>query len=408
MQLRLYQIQLSLQWVNILREKGLLYLAMEVRTWKTLTALEIAKLYWAKNILFITKIKAFSSIKWDAQYYCDDFNVTVINKESIHKVEWSFDLVIVDEAHGFWTYPKPNKAAKEVRKRYSKLPMIFLSGTPSPESYSQFYHQYWLSSRSPWKAYRNFYAWSKDYVIPNIIYTSYWEAQDYSWAIQEKVMADIKSTILTFTQKEAWFTTEIDEHIHYVNMEKSTYDMANSLITNQVIQGKTEVILADTAVALQQKLHQIYSWTVKFESGNAMTLDKNKAKYIQEKFSWMQIWIFYIYQQELKVLQDIFGDTITTDLDEFNSTRKNIALQVVSGREGISLKNAEALIFYNISFSAVSYWQARDRLTTIDRLKNNVYWIFSRWGIEDKIYQAVMDKKNYTLDIFRKDFKYRV
>jgi hypothetical protein len=71
----------------------------------------------------------------------------------------------------------------------------------------------------------------------------------------------------------------------------------------------------------------------------------------------------------------------------------NIALQIVSGREGISLKNADYLVYYNIDFSATSYWQSKDRMTTKDRLNNNVYWIFAKDGIEYDIYKAVTKKK---------------
>jgi len=42
-------------------------------------------------------------------------------------------------------------------------------------------------------------------------------------------------------------------------------------------------------------------------------------------------------------------------------------------------------------------------MTTKERLENDVYWIFSRGGIEKKIYKAVTDKKDYTLSHFRKD-----
>ncbi|HUT86222.1 MAG TPA: hypothetical protein VMW66_05245, partial [Elusimicrobiales bacterium] len=93
-----------------------------------------------------------------------------------------------------------------------------------------------------------------------------------------------------------------------------------------------------------------------------------------------------------------------TDLGEFNTTDKNIALQIVSGREGISLKNADYLVFYNIDFSATSYWQGRDRMTTKDRLKNKVYWIFSEGGIEQKIYRQVIKKKSFTSSIFKKEY----
>ena len=95
---------------------------------------------------------------------------------------------------------------------------------------------------------------------------------------------------------------------------------------------------------------------------------------------------------------------MTNDLDIFNSTDKWIALQIQSGREGISLKEAKYLVYYNIDFSAVSYWQSRDRLTTMERKENDIYWIFAKNGIESRIYKTVLGKKDYTLSIFKKDF----
>ena len=100
----------------------------------------------------------------------------------------------------------------------------------------------------------------------------------------------------------------------------------------------------------------------------------------------------------------MFGHTLTTEISEFNGSDKNIALQIVSGREGISLREADALVYYNIDFSATSYWQSRDRMTTLDRRDNKVYWVFSVGGIEYKIYQAVVKKKDYTVYHFRNDY----
>ena len=109
------------------------------------------------------------------------------------------------------------------------------------------------------------------------------------------------------------------------------------------------------------------------------------------------------FREELNAIKHVFGDDVCVDLDCFNSTNKIIALQIVSGREGISLRNAEALVYYNIDFSATSYWQSRDRMTTKDRKYNKVYWVFSEKGIEDKIYKAVLKKKDYTLSHFKRD-----
>ena len=113
--------------------------------------------------------------------------------------------------------------------------------------------------------------------------------------------------------------------------------------------------------------------------------------------------IFYKFKAELDALQIIFGDMITTDLKTFKESNKNIALQIVSGREGISLQKADYIVYYNIDFSATSYWQSRDRMTTKNRLNNKVYWVFSRGGIEDQIYKAVTKKRDYTVRHFKKD-----
>jgi hypothetical protein len=153
-----------------------------------------------------------------------------------------------------------------------------------------------------------------------------------------------------------------------------------------------------------QKIHQLSSGTIIFESGNGKVIDDSKAQFIQSHFKGKKIAIFYKFQQELNALKSVFKDYLTTELDEFNSTDKNIALQIVSGREGISLKNADVLVYYNIDVSALSYWQSRDRLTTMDRKSNDVFWIFSRNGIEQQIYKKVIDKKDFTLKHFNTEY----
>ena len=114
--------------------------------------------------------------------------------------------------------------------------------------------------------------------------------------------------------------------------------------------------------------------------------------------------MFYKFKAELDAIKQVFGDDVCDNLEDFDSGKsQHIALQIVSGREGISLRNADYIVFYNIDFSATSYWQARDRMTTKDRKFNKIYWIFARNGIERKIFKAVSGKKNYTLSHFKRD-----
>ena len=378
---------------------------MAVRTGKTTTSLETAKLFGANRVLFLTKKKAISSIEADYINFGYDkhFELFVYNDESMHKIDGKFDLVVHDEHHRFGSFPKPSLGAKTFRKMFGHLPVILLSGTPSPESYSQFYHQFWCSGYSPFKEI-NFYKWAANYVNIKMKHLGYAKVNDYSDADINKIMSVIKPYILTYTQSQAGFESEIEEEVLKVRMKDSTYEMCDRLRKDLVIEGKSEVILADTAVKLQQKLHQMYSGTIKFESGESMVIDLSKVEFIYSRFENRKIGIFYKFVEELNALKTIFGDKLTTDLDEFNQTDKSIALQIVSGREGISLRNAEYLVFYNIDFSATSYWQARDRMTTIDRKFNKIYWIFSIGGIEEKIYKSVINKKSYTTNHFKKDY----
>ena len=403
--LRDYQEDISKKANHILRDKGMVYLCMSVRTGKTLTSLETARLFGAKRVLFLTKKKAISSIESDYINFGYDkyFELFVHNDESMHKIDGKFDLVIHDEHHRFGSFPKPSLGAKTFKKMFGHLPSIFLSGTPSPENYSQFYHQFWCSGYSPFKEI-NFYKWAANYVNIKMKHLGYAQVKDYTDADINKIMSVIKPYIITFTQEQAGFTSEIEEEVLKVKMKSSTYEMCDRLRKDLVIEGKNQVILADTSVKLQQKLHQMYSGTIKFESGDSMVIDLSKAEFIYSYFKDKKIGIFYKFVEELNALKTIFGDRLTTDLDEFNETDKCFAGQIISSREGISLRNAEYLVYYNIDFSATSYIQSRDRMTTIDRKFNKVFWIFSEGGIEEKIYKCVLNKRDYTLNLFKKDF----
>ncbi len=400
--LRDYQNDIVTKAKTILNQFGIIYLAMEVRTGKTATALTIAKDY--KRVLFITKKKAIQSILDDFSALNYNYELVVINNESMHKIDGKFDLIISDEHHRNGTYPKPNLSAKFIRSNFSNLPMIFLSGTPSPESFSQLYHQFWVSSNSPFKEYKNFYTWSKDFVTIQEKNFGFKVVKDYSNANFLKINDYISKYFIKFTQNEAGFETKVSENVLICDLKPTTTRLIEQLKRDLIIVGKEEEIIADTKVKLMQKIHQLCSGTIIFESGNGKVIDDSKAVFIKSEFKDKKIAIFYKFQNELKAIKSVFGDSVTTDLEEFNSTDKNIALQIVSGREGISLKNAEVLIYYNIDFSALSYWQSRDRLTTMDRKSNNIFWIFSRNGIEQNIYEKVINKKDFTLKHFKTEF----
>lgn len=403
--LRDYQEEIAAKGVDLLHKYGFCYLAMEVRTGKTLTSLSIADRVGADNVLFLTKKKAISSITADTDMLCPSYAFFVINYESVHKlpdVRW--DVIILDEAHGLGAYPKPSKRARDVQLllRKTNAKVILLSGTPTPESFSQMYHQVYAIPRNPFAGFKNFYRFADQYVHIRHRKMGTHMINDYSNG-SELIIEEMKPYTISYTQKEAGFVVNTKEHIVNVEVDPLIHQIVKSLRDDRVVEGIDEVILGDTAVKLMTKTHQLYSGTVKFESGRSKVLDLSKAKAIYEMFKGKKIGIFYKFQAELEALREVYGDELTTELSVFEDTRQSIALQILSGREGISLRQADALVYYNIDFSATSYWQSRDRMTTKDRLESDVYWFFARGGIEHKIYKAVTEKRDYTLRHFKRD-----
>lgn len=407
MQFRDYQTKIIGKACEVIRRAGFVYLAMEVRTGKTLTSLGIAQEMGCKRVVFLTKKKAIGSIQADYKMLAPSFELIVTNYESMHKLEVATcDLLVVDEAHSLGAFPKPNKRAKDVARMIGRFSpyVILMSGTPTPESYSQLYHQLYGIPSNPFCMYSNFYRFADEHVRRVQRKINGLVINDYSNG-KESIIDAVATYTIRFSQKDAGFLVDTREHILYVDMRPMTYRIARELSKNLVVEGAEETILADTPVKLMQKLHQIYSGTVKFESGNSMVIDTTKAEFIKDRFGANKIGVFYKFKAELQALRQVFGaENLTDNVELFNDTDcKVIALQIVSGREGISLRKADMLVYYNIDFSATSYWQSRDRMTTRERLESDVYWVFSRNGIEDSIYKAVTKKKDYTVRHFKKD-----
>jgi hypothetical protein len=397
--LREYQIQNANECTEILNKNGLVYLQHTQRTGKTLTALQIAENINSQRVLFITKKKAIESIISDYNDFNFKYELHVTNYESLHKITLKFDLVILDEAHSIGAFPKPSQRTKLLRELFFNTKLIYLSGTPASESYSQWYHQFWISKNSPFKNYTNFYKFAKDFTTPSLIYTSYGQSNDYSKAIVEKIDKEIKNIIHKFTQENAGFTNVLNKHIIEIEMKPVTYNLIKKLKKDNVIIGKNETILADSAVKLMSKQHQLASGTIIFDSGNVGIIDNSKAVYIKENFKG-KLAILYYFKEELNMLKEIFGDSITNDIEEFNTTDKHFVGQQYSSAMGINLSKADKLIYLNFGFSGTNFIQSLDRLTIKERLSTDIYFILAKNTLDKKILKVIEQKKNFTTKMY--------
>jgi len=405
--LRDYQQDIIEKALRILKKKGLVYLAMQTRTGKTLTALSIYdKKQVKKGLLFVTKKKAIKSIEKDYDIFGFTYPICVINYESIHKIDFDYDFVILDESHCLGAFPKPSKRTKEVKQIIGDRMVMYLSATPTPESYSQLYHQLWVCNYSPFKNHAKFYTWAKEYVNIKKKYVFNREVNDYSDANKSMIDAKCKDIFITLTQSEAGINQQIEEKILTCNIRNETLDLIDNLKNDRVLYIDNQVVLADTEVKLMSKIHQLSSGTVKTEEGNSLIVDHSKAQYLREYFEDKRIVIFYKFKGELDILKLHFHAEYCTTPEDFQNGDSRVFLaQFISGREGIRLDTADAIVFYNIDFSFLSYEQAKNRIVSFERKESAIlYWLFSNKGIESQIYKAVSNKKDYTISYFREGY----
>ena len=408
--LRPYQQAAADKLVGILTARRIAYLRGEVRCGKTFTAMEVIRQLGVERVLILTKKKAIKSIEADRDAYGLTDRVTITNFEQAGKLaKTSWGMVVVDEAHGVGSYPKPSKRWKHIRAMHYSM-VLLMSGTPSPESYSQLYHQLALGA-APWGGYKNFYRWADRYVnIREKRVGTGTVVKDYSGARAEDVLRDIEPLTVTVTQAQAGFETQIIETVHKVQMLPRTYRMAKRIMKDGVIgkfraDGKAgRTVLADPGAKAMSKLRQLYSGTVITEAHGAVVFDRSKVEYIQRTFTTKHA-ILYTFNAEGDMLKAAYAGRWTDSPEAFNADLSLTFIgQVRASREGVNLSTADDLIFFGIDYAALSYIQGRDRASYLGRDRaNRVHWILADGGIETKVWEQVQGKTDYTLAHFRAD-----
>ena len=404
--LRKYQKDVVKEGLSCLQNNKIVCLSMEVRTGKTLTSLSIADAYGAESVLFISKKKAITegSIQGDYSDLNPSYKIEFINYASVHKaVGGSYDLVIIDESHSLGAFPIKSKRVDRVKKICKGLPIIFLSGTFTPESYSQIYHQLYVSSFSPFAKFANFYKWSRVFVDVYQIRIGSRMANKYEKARKSLIDNWIDKLFIKVSQQDAGFSELIQEEIIYVDMDQTQKELIKSINDRGFCAHNGELCIPANPAIKLSKLAQIAGGTLLMDDAEKGTvISKAKGDYVYHHFKGQKIAILYNYKAEGDLLRGIF-ENHTDDENVFRDDDSSTFIaQIRSAREGVDLSTADSLIMYSIDFSATSYFQGRARIQSHSRTKKAVmYWIFSRGSIEQYVYQAVTAKKNFTNSYYK-------
>lgn len=401
--MELYQAEIAAKGAKILSQNKILFLSMEMRTGKTNTSYDVIDHCGFNKVLFVTKKKAITSILSDHLTTGRKFEIEVVNYESIHKVNGNFDCIVIDESHSIGSFPRPSARAKLLKNKCKDLPIIYLSGTLTPESYSQIYHQLWVSYYSPFLAFKNFYQWAKVYVDVKKKKINGFDINDYSKANISLIKTKIDHLIISLTQQEAGFESEIKEHIITCKMPDVIKYLSSELENKQYVRYLGKESVCDGAAAVIQKLSQVAGGTLFFEGDDkAMVVDTSKAEFIKERFAGQKIAIFYKYVAEGELLRYLFD--WTDDSIVFANSNKTFVGQITAFREGVNLMCADALVIYNLDYSATTYFQVRNRHQHYNRKRDaDVYYVFYEGcNISYKVMSALKKKKNFTLSYYNK------
>ena len=391
---------------KILQKYGILYLAWEERTGKSLTALLIAEMALVIKILIITK-KSKPLEDWNELLETYPLNKVyhAINYHQVHNmtdIDW--DLIILDESHNYVSgYPKTSKLWHDIRRFTRGKPIIYMSATPYAQTPALLYHQLALSNWSPFVRFKNYKHWHGTYGIPYTTWVYQKQVSMWDRVMDDKVLDEVNHLFTTKTRSELNFKWEPEDNLHYIDLEQRTIDMYNMILKDKVFEKGLMCIEYDTKTKLRYGLHMLEGGILKQTSFELNT--KGKPKRVSAYFDMQNT-------EKIDFIKRQWGDkTDVAIMYHFIGEGKKLRnhfehaeiLQATTHAEGISLMHIEHLIIYSQDYSTSKHTQRRARQTNMERdTPINVHFLLVNKGISEEVYDTVSrNKLNYVDEMFK-------
>lgn len=401
-----YQEALAEQALIVLNANSIVYLAMEERTGKSITALLVLeKTVSIKNVLIVTKKKALDgwqqtldSCAWLTKNY------TLINYHSVTKVAGAeYDAVILDESHAYISScPKRGKIWKDLHPLCYTKPIIYVSATPYAQGIHLLFNQFALSMHSPWKRYNSFYAWYSIYAKRDkngqteSIRVGGRFIETYKKVQHEKALADVNHLFITKTRASLGFTQEPVDVLHYVELDEGTKTAYNILMKDKVltfdVDDKNYQLVADSVLKLRMALHMLEGGVLKVDNEYIELNMCEKIDYILDTWGDSEeVAIMYQYVAEGNKLRRRFN--------------KTLILQGTSYAEGVDLSHIKHLIIYSQDFSTAKHTQRRARQANKDRdYSIEVNFLLVKKAVSAQVYKSVSKNKvNFIDSLFKQE-----
>lgn len=391
---RAHQLELSQLGYDILRKHMICYLAMEERTGKTLTSILIAEMCDIKSVLVITKKSAVQDWKDTLAQFPHKHKYNVTNYHQAHKFA-KHDLLILDEAHNYISgYPRPSKLHRVIKNISVQTPIIYLSATPHAQGYQMLYHQFSLSSWSPWRKFNSFYNWFRMYGVPESAWYNGRQVPIYTNTREDKVRACVEHLFITRTRKQLGFDHEPRDKLHYIDLNAATRTVYNELLKDKYYVFKNgEELICDSPIKLRTSLHMLEGGVAKIDEHYIVLKNTEKIDYILKTWGDTDdLVIYYNYVAEGRKLRAVFK----------NAT----ILQATSFAEGIDLAHKETIVIYSQDFSTARHTQRRARQASQDRdIPIVVHYLLVKKAVSEQVYNIVsVNKQNFVDSVFDREY----
>ena len=366
---------------------------MEERTGKTLTAILVAEKSAAKKVLVITKKKALDGWKETLAAFSYTKDYTVTNYHQAHKVTGAFDLVLLDESHNYVSaFPKPGNMWKQLKVLLAKKPIVYISATPFAQGPQMLFHQFALSSWSPWLKHKNFYQWFRLYGKPYELEIAGMRIRQYDKCHQDMILGVCEHMFITKTRSELGFAHEPEDIKHYVELSKETKKLYNDLVTDELAPIGDRMLVCDTKSKLRVSLHMLEGGAAKIDEEYLVLDNQEKIDYVLREFGDnSSTVIMYNFKAERTKLERYF--------------KKSVLLQATSYAEGVDLSGFDSLIIYSQDYSTARHTQRRARQCNMKRADPIlVHYLLVKNAISDQVYKTVnVNKRNYVDSVYYKE-----
>ncbi len=423
MKLYEYQKEVVDQAEPILLKNGLVLIHAEMRTGKTLMALELARRILGKSkcpqkqALFVSKKVALTDISINVRAYESgvlEGQIQGINYESVHKLskKCKYQVIILDEYHTLGAYPKMGVYQKNVLKICQANPdayYILQSGTSNVESRSQLFHPLRITGKF-WGNFNNFYSWFKTYGVPKTMRLGPREVNVYTDTKADEVLKAIDPLCVSLTQEDAGFLQNTSVKPVYLENPRLV-EMIDELENKQVMKVGNSLCVAPSAVSVLNKSLQICGATLKCENDEGDTV----VEYLDESYkidfiktvNAAQVAIFTNFIAERDFIINALGDKFCTDdMDFFKSTTIKYfvgSLQSYSEGFDLSQKKNTKIVLYSICWSGSKFTQICERQQNKKRKESvEILCPILKNSPEEYLFKAVRGKQNFNCTFLRR------